>query len=117
MDHTSNQCVDAQRFDRRRRFERFVVETDGNIPRELGDFADKVQVRRFLLGLGINVNQTDVVPQTDLLAACFGLHTELEGILFSLGGNVQVRVGTERALLLELANIVQGNKGFTDHLV
>ena len=84
-----------------------------NAPSKLGNLAHKVEVRSFLHGLGINVDQTNVVPQTDLLAfRRFRLHAVFEGVFFALGGNINIRVGAERALLLELAHVVEGNKGF-----
>ena len=67
-----------------------------NVPRKLWDFTNKVQIGRLVLGLGVNVGQTDIVPEGNFAVAVDGLHSVVDRFGFALMGQVEVNAGTAR---------------------
>jgi len=74
-------------------------------PGELGDLADKVHAIGALLGLVINVDQTDIVPQrnTFLLSGMHSVKTVFDRVVLALVHGFQIIVRSKGVLLTQTA--------------
>ena len=83
------------------------------LPRKLGNFADKVEIRSWLISGWVDMNKGDVVPQGDLLLALgdafllVSLDAVFQCSLFSMGLDAEIRRRSVRgALTLEGARVL-----------
>jgi hypothetical protein len=74
-----------------------------DVPREFGNFTDKVVVRGFFTSLGVKMNQTNVVPEGNCLSSLciLGMDTVFKGIFLSLGMKIDVFVRSKGVAALD----------------